>query len=191
MGFVCHSCIKPIKRQDLSVETFQRNAEPFLAIHPIRTLNLRLASLLHANQGGLVPTLAPQVRTGCGSGVCDELRSRLRRTRPSRLLGTAPPARSARPAPPRTRGLGWAAGRRPAAGSPRPSPTAAAAVSARPGGPARPPRPPAPALPVPWSPTRAPRARAGRGQGCGAVRLSRPRTGTLARERSAPRLRPR
>ena len=71
---------------------------------------------------------------GCGTGVCDELRGGAPAGPTLRLSG--PPRRRAqpRPAPPRTR-VGVGCWRLPAAGSPRPSPTAAAPASARPGGP--------------------------------------------------------
>lgn len=171
MGFVCHSCIKPIKRQDLSVETFQRNASLSWPSTPysVPSISGSLPSCTQAKAAWCRPSLRRSAR-----------RLRIRRVRraPGRgsggpdpsALGTAPPARSAppRPAPDASRGgLLEAPGRWESAAEPHGCrgclcETRRAHLGRR--------EPALPALPVPWSPTRAPRARAGRGPGCGAVR---------------------
>lgn len=132
----------------------------------------RLPSLLHPSRGGLGPTLFPRLRR----------RQRIRRVlrapgrgargaRPSRVSGPAPPARSAppRPAPDASwGGLLEAPGRRDSTAEPQGygscfRATRRALFCRRESA--------LPAPPVRRSPKRAPRAGAGRGPGCGAVRL--------------------
>ena len=119
-------------KQDLSVETFPRNA-----------------SLSCSPQARFTPSHEPRcLRADPRSLARREARSVIRwvpraqgrsarKGRPSLLLGLSPPARLGPPrrsAPPRTRvgvGCWW----RPAAETPQPSPRAAATASVRPGGP--------------------------------------------------------
>lgn len=171
MGFVCHLCIKPIKRQDLSVEKFQRNAN--LSWPPTPYSAPSISGSLHSSTQAEAAWCRPSLRR---SGR--RLRNRRVRRAPGRgsggpdppALGTAPPARSAppRPAPDASwGGLLEAPGRWESAAEPHGCgaclrETRRAQLGRR--------EPALPALPVPWSPTRAPRAPAGRGPRWGAVR---------------------
>lgn len=116
----------------------------------------RFASFLRARRG-------PQVRTRSQLHLVGGTSSGAGR----RLGGPSEPAHpTSRGAPPRTRvGAGW--WRRPAAGTPRPSPWAAAAAFATRRAQLGRREPALPAPPTPRSPRRAPRTRAWRGPGCG------------------------
>ena len=95
----------------------------------------RLPSLLHPSRGGLGPTLVPQAPTPTADPAGAKSSGAGRpRGRPSLVSGPSPRRAQPRPAPPRTR-VGAGCWRRPAAGTPQPSPRATAAASARPGGP--------------------------------------------------------
>ena len=133
MGFEVQ-CIEPFKISRTFLWKHSQETRAFLA-HP------RLASLLHTSHDVFAPTLA---RSLAGREARSVIRwvpraqgRSARKGRPSLLLGLSPPARLGPPrrsAPPRTRvgvGCRW----RPAAGTPQPSPRAAATASARPGGP--------------------------------------------------------
>lgn len=92
-----------------------------------------LASLLHPSRDVSGPTPAPRAGTpAAGSGGCRELRGGAPAGPTLPSARPFPPA--PRGAPPRTR-VGAGCWRRPAAGTAQPSPRAAAAASARPGGP--------------------------------------------------------
>lgn len=191
MGFVCHSYIKPIKRQVLSVETFQRNASLSWPPTPYSTPSVSgsLQSSTQAEAAWCRPSLRRPGR---------QLRIHRVRRAPGRgsggpdppALGTAPPARSAppRPAPDASwGGLLEAPGRWDSTAEPQGCggclrETRRAQVGRRESA--------LPAPPVRWSPTRAPRAEPGGGHDAEPCALSRPHDPEHVgpREEGAPRL---